>query len=610
MDGAAARGEQAPIRLLPADIADQIAAGEVVERPASIVKELLDNAIDADATRVELELVAGGTARIAVVDDGRGIAAEQLILALTRHATSKLASAADLVEPAWLGFRGEALASIAAVAHVTLESRPAGAATATRLRAPAGLAPTLEPCAGPPGTRVEIAGLFANVPARRKFLRAPATEFSHCLETVLRIAIVHPQLALRVRHEGRVVFEAPRESIDARVERILARRGAGALRRMVEDIDGVSLQAWLGRGTAERGELTIIVRRRVVRERAIARIVREAFDDPALVACLVVEPGRGDVDVNVHPQKAEVRFADPQHVYAAVRRLCARAAAADEPRQAPAPSATAASPIVAAPPAIALPQDTLPLPLSSSPATGHSYALRTAAASADYARARDERRVMAEALSARNRLPEPTPEPAADEAAAPVRPLVPARDEPVLLDVLPGPLALVRHGDALLAIDLRALRGYLLQRRLLQELGGGEVVAQALLVPAVVPLDAESLALCDAAHDELATLGLVVERFGEASVIVRAVPASLRRCIDELDAAALLQRVLPYLRARRAGGERPLAGALAEYAAAAVAPRFARSFVRELFELGVPLHEVPGVQCWSAAALGRGPGAS
>ncbi len=597
----------APIRLLPSELADQIAAGEVVERPASIVKELLDNAIDAGATRVELELVAGGTARILVIDDGRGIEAEQLPLALVRHATSKLATAADLVEPSWLGFRGEALASIAAVAHVTIESRTAMAAHGTRLRSLAGLPPTAEPCGGVPGTRVEIENLFVNVPARRKFLRSPATEFTHCLDTALRIALVHHDVALRVRHEGRLVFEAPREDGDARIERMLVRRGAQGLRRVAGEFDGVQVRAFVGQGSSERGELTVVVRRRVVRERAIARIVHECFDDPRLVACVWMEPAHGEVDVNVHPQKSEVRFADAQRIYGALRRALASLSQAplddrrgDAKAELPPPArpeiggarSGLPTPVRAEPPAPAL------FEVEPEPAPPR-YALRTMAASPDYGRARDELRAQATALAGLTAVGDAAPRGAAEATPAA---MPPARDEPVLLDCLPGPIALVRHGDALLAMDLRRVRAFLLQRRLQAELGGGELSAQALLVPAVVRLPADALASCEHEAARLAALGLVVERFGDEAVIVRAVPATLRAVVDELDVAALLTKVLPYLRAPSGAVGSPTQ-ALAEFAAVEVAPRFVRGFVRELFDAGVALDDVPGVRRWSAAEL-------
>jgi DNA mismatch repair protein MutL len=578
----------ARIRALSAELADQIAAGEVVERPASVVKELLDNAIDAGARRVEIELDAGGVERIVVVDDGAGIDAADLRLAIQRHATSKLASAAELIEPPSLGFRGEALASIAAVAHLSIDSRTADAPTGTRLRSHPGLPASIEACAGPFGTRIEVARLFANVPARRKFLRSAATELSHCAECVLRIALVHPEVALRLRHEGRVVLELPREDLDARVSRLLERRGAQQLRSCSGAFEGVEVRAWVGLGSRERADVLVVVRRRVVRQRAIAEIVRDAWahgGDP--IACVIVEPPRGEVDVNVHPQKAEVRFSEPQRVFAAVRRAFATMLEpGDDDAHAPGPQPDADAPTDA----------------RAQP----SYGLRTRAMGSDYGRTREQLRGAAEALGVMTRAAVAGAHDAQHDA-----PSAAVADEPELLDCLPGPVALMRWHDELLAVDLRAVRTYLLEHRLRAELGGGGLASQALLVPAVVRLGPADLELCIAAHAELLRLGIVIDGFGVDAMIVRAVPAELRRCVDDVDAAALVAKVLPYLRARdrdREAAERqgPLA-AFVELGGQQVAPRFARRFVRELVELGerngFSLADAPGVHRWTGSAL-------
>ncbi|MDC0671195.1 DNA mismatch repair endonuclease MutL [Nannocystis radixulma] len=321
------------IAVLGALVIDQIAAGEVVERPASVVKELVDNSLDAGATRVDVELEDGGLARISVRDNGRGIHPDDFLLAVTRHATSKLRYAADIADIATLGFRGEALASVAAVARVDLRSRQPGATVGVHLHGIPGEAPTLTPAGMPVGTQIDVHALFANVPARRKFMRAEATEVGHVSDTLLRLAIVHPGVHFTLRHGKRELLNLPRATREGRVAQVLERRVAGPFFTFRGEDDGVRVEAFLPHPTAAargRGSPYLITRQRVVRERSLAQILTQAYGlgGEAPSACLFVEPPAGAVDVNVHPQKAEVRFSEPQQVYAAVRRILAAAVAA------------------------------------------------------------------------------------------------------------------------------------------------------------------------------------------------------------------------------------------------------------------------------------------
>ncbi len=340
MSAAAAR-----IALLSPLVIDQIAAGEVVERPASVVKELVDNAIDAGSTRVDVELEEGGLTLIAVRDNGRGIHPDDLLLAVTRHATSKLRDPSELTDIGTLGFRGEALASVAAVARLDLRSRQAGAAVGNHLHARPGEPPRMVPAGLPMGTQVEVRGLFANLPARRKFMRAEATEVGQCSEILLRLAIVHPEVHFTLRHGKRELLNLPRGTLDQRVAQVLGRRVAGPLFAFAGEEDDTRVQVWLptpeaaGRG---RGGPYLVVRKRVVRERSLAQIVAQAYGLAGEAsACVIVDPPRASVDVNVHPQKSEIRFSDPQRVYAAVRRVLAAAMSA-------APWAGAVAPVEAA----------------------------------------------------------------------------------------------------------------------------------------------------------------------------------------------------------------------------------------------------------------------
>jgi DNA mismatch repair protein MutL len=606
------------ILLLSDALADQIAAGEVVERPASVVKELLENAIDAGARRVQIELQDGGVGSITVTDDGCGIHPEDLSLAVTRHATSKLRRPEDLVEIATLGFRGEALASMAAVAYLTLRSRPRGSDRGTELRCHPGLPPAVSAVGMPVGTRVELQRLFANVPARRKFLRSEATEVGHVTQTVLRVALVQPGVHVSLHHGARRLLDLPACSPAARVEQVLARGQRAALRTVEGEHDGVGVQAWLAPAEAalrERTGLYVVVRKRVVRETNVARIVAASYGD-ALgegrypLACVVVEPPHGEVDVNVHPQKAEIRFGAPQRVYAAVRAVLGQPERAPSPVPSPIMAASEPAP-PPAPPARASLGAVLDgwaeaaslVAREASP----GYRLRTRAADAGYAHARETLREQAEVLQQAWRddraedpkgplPPVPAPAPMAPEAG------------PELIGSLPGPVGLYVYEGELLAVDLRALRSHLVLRRLREDLGGGEVAAQGLLAPVVVRLPASDVARCLHGAAMLARLGVHLEGFGDDAILVRAVPASLRHCVDEPDVADLVARVLPWLRMR--GSAEPTDEALADAmqalsqtSAPDPAPRLARRWLRELLDEGVPLAAVPGLRRWDPRTL-------
>jgi DNA mismatch repair protein MutL len=317
------------IRVLDGALVDQIAAGEVVERPASVVKELLENALDAGATAITVEVEGGGVERIRITDDGQGMVADDAPLALVRHATSKIRSVEDLAEVRTLGFRGEALPSIASVSRLTLTTRPRADVEGTRVRVDGGGDPQVDRIGCAPGTTVEVEALFANVPARRKFLKSRATENAHITEACLQVALAHPALRLVLLREGRRAREfLPCADVAERAGTAL---GLTGLTDLTAERDGVRLRAVLGppeKARSGTGGLHVFVNGRPVRERSLARAVAFAYGSvmppgrfPIGVVHVEVDPG--EVDVNVHPQKAEVRFARGRAVPDALTRMLA-----------------------------------------------------------------------------------------------------------------------------------------------------------------------------------------------------------------------------------------------------------------------------------------------
>jgi DNA mismatch repair protein MutL len=633
--------EAARIEVLPASLADQIAAGEVVERPGSIVKELVENAIDAGASRVEVELDGGGVERIRVIDDGRGIHRDDLLLAVTRHATSKLRTPEQLIEIHTLGFRGEALASIAAVARVEIRSRRAGEIVGHRWFNTGSRGPSIEPIGMPFGTQVEVGHLFAHVPARRKFLRSEATEVGHCVDAVVRAALVHPRVQFRVRHGGRELLELPACDQTGRVTTLLRRRGgSGPFVHFASERAGVSVEGWFappGSATAARSAGFVVVRRRVVHERTLAALLKQAYGDALPrasqpVACLFVEPPRGTVDVNVHPQKSEVRFANAQSVYAIVRELVdeglvgaswrgnetaghgeardtgVRAALAGWSRR----EGLGAGSLAAH---------------DAEPASGRGsgYRLSTRAASADYpsesigfrAEVEQLRSSLAQVHRQTDRawaepgLPldvshTPTPtrvDPAAEPDETP--------DGPTLLTCLPGQVAVFELDGELLVADLRSVRAQLVRRRLLAELAatgpGGRAPAQGLLSPVVVRRHPEDRQRLLGASEALASLGLELEGFGDDAVLVRSVPAVLPKLLDAVELGALLDRLMPWLQLQDRGSFVDAVAEAERQRGVDSSPRLARRWLAELLaDVRGPIDEVPGLRRWSVDELLEG----
>ena len=494
-------GLRRPIRELSSELISQIAAGEVVERPASVVRELLDNAIDAGATAISVRLAGGGIRAISVEDDGHGISADELPAALRRHATSKIASLEELEGVATMGFRGEALAAIASVADVAIVSRTLGAAHAMRLDARTG---ELAPAARGVGTTVEVRELFFNTPARRKFLKTEATELAHCVEAVRRHALVRPELSFSVWHDGKAIARWTGTGAVQRAGELL---GAGFLEhsRAVEvDLGGLVIAGRAGTPESARARADlqyVYVNGRHVRDKLIGHAVRAAYQDvlhggrqPTYLLFIDVAPER--VDVNVHPTKIEVRFRDSREVHEAVRKAVvaalalapgARAAANDGAEIAPETTTLATGSV-----ATALTQR--PLAWATREAlTAHP--LRVAEPDAPFA---------------------PTPMPA-------------DADWPLgrALAQVAGTFILAENASGLVIVDMHAAHERIVYERLKADRDDGPPAQQALLIPATFAASAAEIATTDAHADTLRALGLDLAPIGTSTLALRALPAAL-----------------------------------------------------------------------------------
>ncbi|MBR0652466.1 DNA mismatch repair endonuclease MutL [Roseomonas terrae] len=531
------------IRRLSETTANRIAAGEVVERPAAAVKEIVENALDAGATRISVVLEGGGMDRILVEDDGIGMGAEDLALAIERHATSKLPEEATLFRIATLGFRGEALPSIGAVARLSITSRPAGAA-AHRIAVEGGQVGAVAPASGAPGTRVEVRDLFFATPARRKFLRHPRTEAEHAVEAVRRLALAWPAVTFRVESDGREALSLAASDWEGRIRQVL---GPGfAVAAVPVEAVGVTLDL---RGLAALPSFTrpttmgqhLVVNRRPVRDPLLRVALRVAYRDliaqgrhPAAALFLDVPPE--SVDVNVHPMKTELRFREGDQVRGAVISALRRALAVGAGTAVAMPSLT----IVAPPPPG-------PEPL---PATGFAEAFAPLTPPPP----------MPAVQRALGLAPAPQPLPAVQRERAPeAHPLGRA-----VAQILETYVIAEAPDGALVLVDQHAAHERLTHEALNAQLVDGGVRAQPLLLPAVVDLPADDADRLIAHADTLARLGLEIEGFGGSAVLVRAVPAllgnpepapllrDLAEELAELGEAASLQRRLDAAVARLA----------------------------------------------------------
>jgi DNA mismatch repair protein MutL len=522
------------IKRLPDLLISQIAAGEVVERPSSVLKELLENALDAGSSAIQIQLEEGGVKLIRVSDDGCGIAQDELALALTRHATSKISSLDDLERVATLGFRGEALASVAAVARVTLTSRESvngGATHAWRLNADTGARP--EPAALSAGTVVEMRDLYYNTPARRKFLKSEATEFAHCAEAVKRIALAHPAVAFTLSHNGRVSLHLTKSDARGRAGAILGDDFLAESRAVETGIiqeNGLGLRvfghcALPAHSRARSDAQYCYVNGRFVRDKLLSHALREAYQDmlhgnryPAYCIFLEIDPA--SVDVNVHPAKTEVRFRDSRAVHQFVFHAVQRTLSS------PLSNLVSSAPSAAVSDAASRPTLAPPRPsLGQWAPRQESLRVNEQATSAYFAFAE----------TARPATTVPTPLPQAEDSAHPLG---------YALAQLQGVYILAQNAHGLVIVDMHAAHERILYEKLKTALDSRRVVTQTLLIPAVFASDALDVAAAEEHADALRELGFDLAPMGPTQLAVRGVPALLQAA----DPAALTRALLAELR--------------------------------------------------------------
>ena len=579
-----------PIRDLPDELISQIAAGEVVERPASVVRELVDNALDAGATQITVRLSAGGVRLITVEDDGGGIPQEELPVALRRHATSKITNLNDLETVATMGFRGEALAAIASVSEMALLSRPAAQASAFLLDARSG---ELRPAARSTGTTVEVKELFFSTPARRKFLKTDATELAHCIESVRRHALARPDVGFAIWHEGKLVEQwratfVPGQSDVQDAHYALARRLSDVLGEdfvtqsvaVQHRVGPVTVTGRAGLPDAARSRPDhqyCYVNGRFVRDKVLTHAARSAYEDvlhgnkqPIYALYVEIDPAR--VDVNVHPTKIEVRFRDSREVHQAVRHAVENALAA--------PRAAALAAAAAAPAAPAAAGDSEPKqPLApvwqaqaaikfDEPQRGHRvqdlqalWAPRTSPAAEPAAvPAAAVGGLWAPSLAQQPAAAGPASPAAWPEPAAGANPAATARDPggapwPLGRAVaqLHGVYILAENAQGMVVVDMHAAHERIVYERLKAQVdSGARIASQPLLIPATFAATPQEVATAEESAEVLAMLGLEVVPFSPKTLAVRAVPTTLATASGFGDPVELARSVLAELAAHDA----------------------------------------------------------
>lgn len=524
----------------------QIAAGEVIERPASVVKELVENSLDAGATDIEVRLEEGGIKRIVVADNGCGIPKEDLPLALKRHATSKIRTLTDLESVASFGFRGEALASIDSVADVTITSRTAEAEEAWAISRDG-----IVPAAGQKGTRIEVKDLFYLTPARRKFLKSPATETAHIRTQIERMALANPSVRFRVFTNGRASLHLSAQPTAERVFAVMPEEFKDACRPISADAPGLHLEGWVGLPTAARSRADkqfFFVNGRFIRDRVLQHAVKTAYADvlhvqaqPMFVLSLSINPSR--VDVNVHPQKSEVRFRDGQLVHSFVSSAIMRAIAHGAGEQAPV-SLSGSHPNESAPVSQPL---VVPAQRPASGSFAASGRFERSSAMHNAPKPLTEQQWLNlyggshTSLTAEGSNPSPSAEPS-KPVFADLLAQATAHNQPLGRPIaqIAGIYVLAENSEGLVIVDMHAAHERVTYEKLKATSVGTDITQ--LLVPTVFKVSDETMALFEEHKEKFAPLGLEVTAAGENSLTLRALPAILAR--GKFDAADLVTHLL------------------------------------------------------------------